>query len=57
MALYFNLLVVVSLMSAPVSKAHMDAPEPWQMGFQDPATPIAHGIMDLHHDLMFLLLL
>jgi cytochrome c oxidase subunit 2 len=32
---------------------HMDAPEPWQMGFQDPATPIAQGIMDLHHDLMF----
>jgi len=34
--------------------AHMDAPEPWQMGFQDPATPIAQGIMDLHHDLMFI---
>lgn len=33
--------------------ARMDAPEPWQMGFQDPATPIAQGIMDLHHDLMF----
>ncbi|MCP3700229.1 MAG: cytochrome c oxidase subunit II [Aliivibrio sp.] len=52
MALYFNLLVLASLMSAPVSKARMDAPEPWQMGFQDPATPIAQGIMDLHHDLM-----
>jgi cytochrome c oxidase subunit 2 len=33
--------------------ARMDAPEPWQMSFQDPATPIAMGIMDLHHDLMF----
>jgi cytochrome c oxidase subunit 2 len=30
-----------------------DAPEPWQMGFQDPATPIMEGIIDLHHDIMF----
>ena len=53
MALYFNLVVLASLISAPLSRARMDAPEPWQMGFQDPATPIAQGIMDLHHDLMF----
>ena len=32
-----------------------DAPEPWQMGFQDPATPIMEGIIDLHHDIMFLI--
>lgn len=30
-----------------------DAPEPWQMGFQDPATPIMQGIIDLHHDIVF----
>lgn len=30
-----------------------DAPEPWQMGFQDPATPIMQGLIDLHHDLTF----
>jgi len=30
-----------------------DAPEPWQTGFQDPATPLAAGIMNLHHDIMF----
>jgi len=30
-----------------------DAPEPWQMGFQDPATPIMQGLIDLHHDITF----
>lgn len=30
-----------------------DAPESWQMGFQDPATPVMQGIIDLHHDIMF----
>jgi cytochrome c oxidase subunit 2 len=34
-----------------------DAPEPWQMGFQDPATPIMQGIIDLHHDLTFFMIL
>lgn len=34
----------------------MDAPEAWQMGFQDPATPIMQGIIDLHHDISFFLL-
>lgn len=31
----------------------MDAPEPWQMTFQNPASPIAQGIQDLHHDIFF----
>lgn len=30
-----------------------DAAEPWQLGFQDPATPVMQGLIDLHHDLMF----
>nr|QOW07448.1 cytochrome c oxidase subunit 2 [Labyrinthula sp.] len=29
-----------------------DAARPWQFGMQDPATPIAEGIMEMHHDLM-----
>lgn len=33
--------------------AFNDAPEPWQIGFQDPATPIMQGIIDLHHDIAF----
>jgi len=37
------------------SFAYCDAPEPWQLGFQDAATPIMQGIMDLHHDIFFFL--
>lgn len=33
--------------------AYMDAPEAWQFGFQDPASPVAQGIQDLHHDIFF----
>nr|YP_009684861.1 cytochrome c oxidase subunit 2 [Gloiopeltis furcata]BBK20774.1 cytochrome c oxidase subunit 2 [Gloiopeltis furcata] len=35
------------------SIAAADAAENWQLGFQDPATPIMEGIINLHHDLMF----
>lgn len=30
-----------------------DTAENWQLSFQDPATPIMEGIINLHHDLMF----
>nr|NP_062483.1 cytochrome c oxidase subunit 2 [Chondrus crispus]P48869.1 RecName: Full=Cytochrome c oxidase subunit 2; AltName: Full=Cytochrome c oxidase polypeptide II [Chondrus crispus]CAA87604.1 cytochrome oxidase, subunit II [Chondrus crispus] len=30
-----------------------DVAENWQIGFQDPATPIMEGIINLHYDLMF----
>ena len=33
----------------------MDAPEFWQINFQDAATPVMEGIISLHHDLMFFL--
>jgi heme/copper-type cytochrome/quinol oxidase subunit 2 len=33
--------------------AFCDAPEAWQLGFQDPATPVMQGIIDLHHDIFF----
>jgi cytochrome c oxidase subunit 2 len=35
------------------SKTHCDAAEPWQLGFQDPASPMMQGIIDMHHDIMF----
>jgi cytochrome c oxidase subunit 2 len=31
----------------------LDSSSPWQTFFQDPATPIMEGIINLHHDLMF----
>jgi|TARA_B110000971_G_scaffold158737_1_gene162138 cytochrome c oxidase subunit 2 len=33
----------------------MDVAEPWQINFQDPATPVLEGIIDFHNDLMILL--
>lgn len=33
-----------------------DASVPYQYGIQDPATPIAEGIIAFHHDLMFILI-
>jgi len=32
-----------------------DYPTPWQLTFQDPATPALSAIIDLHHDIMFFL--
>jgi cytochrome c oxidase subunit 2 len=32
-------------------RVYADAPEAWQMGFQDPATPIMQGLINLHHDI------
>lgn len=34
-----------------------DAPEAWQFGFQDPATPMAEGMISFHHYLMFFVLI
>ncbi len=36
--------------------AHCDAPEVWQLGVQDPATPIAEGMIFFHNYLMFFLI-
>lgn len=35
------------------SRVWMDAPESWQLGFQDAATPMMQGIIDLHQDIFF----
>lgn len=33
-----------------------DASEEWQLGFQDPASPIMDGIITLHHEIMYFLI-
>lgn len=38
------------------SRSSCDAATPWQMGFQDPASPIMSGIIDLHHDIMSIMI-
>ena len=35
----------------------LDAPEPWQIGFQDVASPGFEGIVALHDSIMFYLIL
>jgi len=47
-----NSLSFISL-AAKTQIAHADAAKPWQLGFQDPATPTMEGIINFHHDLMF----
>jgi len=44
-------LLVGSLYTNTVSA---DAARPWQLMFQDPATPIAEGVFDFHNDIMFI---
>ena len=34
-----------------------DAPQPWQIGFQDGATPIMEGIVELHDQILFYLII
>jgi heme/copper-type cytochrome/quinol oxidase subunit 2 len=36
-------------------KIYLNAPLPWQLGFQDPATAIMEGTINFHHDLFFFL--
>ncbi len=35
---------------------YADSPVPWQVGFQDPATPMMEGIINLHHQIFFYLI-
>jgi cytochrome c oxidase subunit 2 len=44
-------------MDFTLNKVNHDVPEAWQMTFQDPATPVMEGIIDLHHDIMFFIVL
>lgn len=34
-----------------------DAPEGWQLGFQDSASPIAEGILRIHNEIQYYLLI
>ena len=46
-------LVICTVFSQNI--VFMDAAEPWQLGFQDPATPIMEGIINFHNHIMFFL--
>lgn len=40
----------------PEGPVYCDTPTEWQFSFQDPATPIMEGIINLHHHIMFFLI-
>nr|YP_009154079.1 cytochrome c oxidase subunit 2 [Turbinaria ornata]AJF48266.1 cytochrome c oxidase subunit 2 [Turbinaria ornata] len=54
--LFIYLLFAFSVFK-PYNIAYMDAPHPWQVGFQDPATPIMEGIISFNGLLMTFMLL
>jgi len=40
-----------------LSNTNLDYARPWQLGFQDAASPIMEGIISFHHDIMFLMII
>lgn len=51
---YFILTIITTLIG---KITYSDYAESWQLLFQDPATPIMEGIINLHHDIMFILII
>ena len=49
--------MIVIVLKKFFTNSSCDAAEPWQLGFQDAATPMMQGIIDLHHDIFFFLIL
>ena len=45
------------LVCSDTSDAVIHSSNPWQMTFQDPASPTMSGIINLHHDIMFIVVL
>jgi cytochrome c oxidase subunit 2 len=54
---FIFLASLVMLSFEGFNTACLDSPEDWQTGFQDPASPIMQGIIELHHDLFFFLII
>jgi hypothetical protein len=49
--------LVAATAVAVMSPVAADAPERWQLGFQDPATATMQGIVDLHNDITFFMVI
>ena len=50
-------LLVCCFILMPYNLAALDAAHSWQLGFQDPATPVMEGIIYFNNQLMFLMIL
>jgi cytochrome c oxidase subunit 2 len=51
----FLISICLYIYLVQLSPTFLDYAHPWQISFQDPATPVMEGIIALHHDLMFVL--
>lgn len=51
-----SVLGVACLQAASEIK-YLDYADPWQVDFQDPATPVMEGIINLYHDIFFILII
>ena len=46
-----------NLLISFLAPIYNDAPEPWQLGFQDGASPTQEGITELHDTIFFYLVI
>jgi cytochrome c oxidase subunit 1 len=53
---FVTFITISNFYLSDVTNFNFDAPEKWQMNFQDPATPVMEKIIDLHHDIQFFLI-
>jgi len=51
------MLLVQQALSAIITVVYNDAAEPWQLGFQDGASPAFEGIVELHDQIQFYLVI
>lgn len=54
--IYKWLFIVIMMIFMLFLKIENDAPKRWQIGFQDPATSIMEGIIELHNNIFFYLI-
>lgn len=53
----YNGSALIQFVSLNFKGASSDAPEPWQLSFQDYASPAITGIVELHNDIFFFLVI
>jgi cytochrome c oxidase subunit 2 len=54
---FLKIKLILKIMYSFIQFAFCDAAMPWQFGFQDPASPIISGIIHLHNNIIFYLIL
>ena len=50
------LIVLLGLFASCTTLFYNDAPEVWQLGFQDSASPVFSGLIELHNKIGFFLI-